>query len=207
MSKRKKIVVGISIGLIVVVLFTGTMFFSTKNIEFKSAFSTDSRDFFSIHVNDQTSAPQQVIARAHLTASPNTIFNKMSDHRNLKDWVPMIDHLVTVDNSKSLTPGASNKGTSRICIFGGKKLVEDITHWIPGKAYAYSARSGNDSPISNHLAVITIEDDLKGGSYVTWRQYYKPVNFKGQYIMPIMMNYVLRKALQNLADEFGGVAA
>jgi len=109
MNKRKKILIGTSAGLLVVIILISNMLFSTKNIEFKSAFTTESRDFFNIHVNERTSAPQQVIARAHLTASPSKIFNKMSDHENLRDWVPMIEHLVIVDNNNSLTPSTPNK--------------------------------------------------------------------------------------------------
>ena len=171
-----------------------------------SEFEVESNNLFGIDVKKSTNGNLQSIAFAILDAPPEVVFKKMADHENLRDWVPMIDHLVGVNHEKSITPGTSNAGTVRICNFGGDEIVEDITHWIPGRAYAYSARDTIDGPANDHLGIITIEKGEGNSSLVTWRQYFTPVGFKGNYVMPMMMSYVTSKALKNLAEEFGGEA-
>ncbi len=172
--------------------------------DFTTQFKVGDRSFGGISVNDVTSAPLQVIVRAHFDASAEQVFSRMGDHKKLGEWIPFLDHEIQVNNRHSITPGKNNVGTVRVCLFGDKTLTEDIKHWLPGKGYSYSARNTPTSPMKNHMGVITIEEDSKGGSLITWRQYFEPTGFKGKYIMPAMMSYMLNKALDNLSEEFGG---
>ncbi len=172
--------------------------------DFNTQFKPGDRNFDGISVNEVTRAPLQVIVRAQFEASPKQVFSRMGDHKNLGEWIPFLDHEIQVDNRHSITPGQNDVGTVRICLFGDKNLTEDIKHWVPGKGYSYSARNTPNSPMKNHLGVITIEEDGKGGSLITWRQYFEPSGFKGKHIMPAMMTYMLDKALDNLSEEFGG---
>ncbi len=184
-------------------LFQGCV--GLANVEgFDSRYDVNARVFDGINVDDATKAPLQTVARAHFEAAPDAVFAKMSDHKNMGEWIPMLDHEIIVDHSHSITPGQNNVGTTRICLFGGDKLTEDIKHFVPGKGYSYSVRDSEEAPAENHLGVITIEEDGKGGSLVTWRQYFDPKGFKGEYVMPTMMSFVLEGALDNLAEEFGG---
>jgi len=177
---------------------------ASDHATFMSAFDHDDRSFYSIDVDEQTPAPQQVVVRAHLHAPADVVFAKTADHRNLRDWVPMIEHLVEVDHSNSATPGENDVGTARVCVFGGDTLTEDIVGWEEGRAYAYSVRQYEGSPTTDHLGVITVEDDGMGGSYITWRQFFEPVGFKGRFMMPRVMSYVMDSALENLIEEYGG---
>ncbi len=189
----------------VFLLFQGCSSLSNvDSAEFASQYDVDTRAFDGIKVDEATQAPLQAIARAHFNASPDAVFKRMGDHKHMGEWIPMLDHEIQVDNSQSLTPGENNVGTTRICLFGGDTLTEDIKHWVPGKGYSYSVRDSEEAPAKNHLGVITIEEDGQGGSLVTWRQYFDPKGFKGEYIMPTMMSFVLNGALDNLSEEFGG---
>jgi len=167
--------------------------------------AVDERRIGGLDLNSLTQSEQYAMSVGHIKASPETVFKKIADHQNLRDWVPMIDHEVEVDHSASIVPGESNVGTKRICLFGGDRLVEDIRYWKEGKGYAYSARDSDDLPVTNHLGVIWIESDNEGGSYLIWRQFFekKSWSLKAQ-IMPFMMDYVMNGAMQNLVDEWGG---
>lgn len=168
-------------------------------------YSIDDRQYGGLDINEYTQSELYAISAVHLNVPPETVFAKVSDHRNLRDWVPMIDHLVEVDHSNSLTPGKSNVGTVRVCDFGGDRLVEDIRYWQEGVGYAYSVRDDESVAVTDHLGVMWVESDNKGGSYFVWRQFFnkKPWSVKAQ-IMPMMMSYVMNNAMESLVEDFGG---
>lgn len=176
---------------------------STQSIP--TQYGVEDRHYGKLNVDDFTHSTQYAISIAHVSAPPETVFAKVSDHQNLRDWVPMIDHLVKVDHTNSVTPGQSGVGTVRTCEFGGDTLVEDIRYWEPGVGYAYSVRDDDSVAVTNHLGVVWVESDQAGGSYVIWRQFFekKPWSVKAQ-VMPFMMSYVMDSAMENLVDEWGG---
>ncbi|OUS28634.1 hypothetical protein A9Q99_11515 [Gammaproteobacteria bacterium 45_16_T64] len=173
--------------------------------EFGSSYSFETRQFDELRVDDFTPAPKQAMARAHFLASPEVVFAKLGDHENMNQWMPFINHEIKVDHSNSRTPGKSDVGTVRICDFAGDKLTESILYWEEGKSYAYTVLPGDANPALDHLGVITVEPDGKGGSLVSWRQYFepKPWSLKGN-VMPTMIGVVMNMALDNLVDEYGG---
>jgi len=168
-------------------------------------YGVEDRQFGDLNVDSFTPAQQYALSVARLNAAPETVFAKVADHRNLRDWVPMIDHLVELDNSNATTPGQPGVGSFRTCQFGGDTLVEDIRFWQEGVGYAYSVRDGKGVAVENHLGVFWLESDGKGGTYLTWRQYFEKKHWsvKAQ-VMPFMMSYVMNKAMENLADQWGG---
>lgn len=172
---------------------------------FPTKYGVDDRHFGELNVDDFTPSKQYAVSIAHLNAPPETVFAKVADHRNLRDWVPMIKHLVEVDHSHSSTPGHSDVGTFRTCEFGGDTLVEDIRYWKEGVGYAYSVREGRGVAVKDHLGVFWLESDGKNGTYLTWRQYFekKPWSIKAQ-VMPIMMSFAMNSAMKNLTTEWGG---
>ncbi len=170
-----------------------------------SSYSYEERRFDSLNVDDFTTAPLRAIAKAHFKAAPDRVFAKFADHEGMSQWVPMVKHGVRIDHASSKTPHRCDAGSVRVCNFGGDVLTETIKHWDAGKCYAYSVKPDKNSPAVDHLGVVTIESDGKGGSVVSWRQYFnpKPWSMKAK-MMPFMMRFVLGKALKNLAKEFGG---
>jgi len=165
----------------------------------------DDRQYGALSVDDLTDSKQYAVSVAHLMAAPEVVFAKVADHQNLRDWVPMIDHLVQVDHSQSIEVGKPNVGTVRTCDFGGDTLVEDIRYWQENVGYAYSVRDTDEVAVTNHLGVMWVESDGDGGSYLIWRQFFekKSWSLKAQ-LMPFMMSYVMDGAMDNLVAEFGG---
>lgn len=187
----------------VVVIFLSVLGCAIKSLPTQQ--TVDDRRLGNLNVDEFTQSTQYAISVAHLEVAPEIVFAKVSDHKNLRDWVPMIDHLVEVDHSSSATPGFPNVGTVRICDFGGDRLVEDIRYWQEGVGYAYSIRDDEDLAVKNHLGVMWVESDQQGGSYLVWRQFFekKTWSLKAQ-IMPTMMSYVMDSAMDNLVEEWGG---
>jgi len=197
--------VGIKTIIFAVFILTLSACSSISQKEFGSSYSEDQRQLDGLNIDDFTKAGLKAFSRAHLNASPTIVFQKMADHKNMNLWVPMIDHEVQVDFSKSEPPGANGVGTIRVCDFGGDILTEKIQYWEQNKQYAYSVLPNENVAGVDHLGVITIESDGKGGSLVTWRQYFnpKPWSLKAK-IMPFMMSMVMDNALENLSEEYGG---
>lgn len=197
----KKVLIAITVTAVVLFSLLGGVFLQFCQPQFEgSNFNFQTRNFFGIDIRQQTEAPMAAVAAARFDASPEQVFQRLADHANMREWVPLIAHLVEVDHSHSITPGLPNRGSVRICKVGGDTLVEDITGWVPNKAYSYSLRA----PGLDHLGIITVEQADDGGSVVTWRQYIEPLGFKERYAMPMMINIIMRKALWNLTGEFGG---
>ncbi len=188
-----------------IVVLTTTACSSVSQKEFGSAYGFEQRQFDGLNVDQYSKAEQKAVSRAHLNAAPKVVFEKMADHENINQWIPMIDHEVQVDHSHATIPGENGVGTIRICEFGGDTLTEEIRYFNSGHSYAYSVIENEDTPATDHLGVITIEDDGKGGSLVSWRQYFtaKPWSIKAR-VMPTVMGMVMDEALENLAQQYGG---
>ena len=176
-----------------------------NSADWPSQYAEKTRDFGELHVDQFTSAPQRAHVKAHFVAAPEQVFARIGDHRNLRDWINEIDHLVEVDHSQSITPGRSNVGTTRVCDFAGMKLTERMQFWEPGVSYAYTILDGEDAVATQHLGVFTIEEDGGGGSILSWRQYFepKPWSLKG-HMMPFIMPGIMERALDNLTEDLGG---
>lgn len=167
---------------------------------------SDDRSFSTLNVDKFTDAPQRVLKVARLDAPPEVVFEKIANHRNMKEWAPMIEHWVEVDNSNSITPGLNNVGTIRVCPVGGNKIVEDILWFEPGVGYAYHARADTSPALVDHLGVMALESDGNGGSYLVWRQYFKnngTIAVQSR-AMAAMMPGMLESAFDQLIEVYGG---
>jgi len=168
----------------------------------QAKFNNTERKFNDLHVDSFTNAPERAMATIKVNANPEKVFAKLADHKNMNKWVPMIKHEVQVDHSKSETPNQNDIGTVRVCNFGGDLLTEKIVYWRNNQVYAYSVTPGESSPAVDHLGVIMVEQTESNGSLVTWKQFFnpKPGSMKAK-MMPFMMQFVMKKALKNLAKQ------
>lgn len=157
-----------------------------------------------LNVDQYTGAPLQIVLMARLNLAPEQTFDLVS--RQLPKWVSQIPH-VDWDHSHSATAGQCAPGSVRVCAFGQDQVVENIRYWQEGRLYAYSAdpeRSTAPFPIKNHLGVFIVESDGKGGSLLTWRQYF---NRKFSLMAPMAgwgMRRVMKPALEKLVEQHGG---
>lgn len=170
---------------------------------YQSAFTEEETVFYDIDTEQLTSSEQQLIVRAHILASPEVVFERMTDHERLQEWMPGVERLVSIDHTASVTPGATNVGSVRTAVFFNDTVSEEFQGWVPGKAWAYSVEDSPGGPITDHLGLLTFEDDGAGGSYLTWRQYFEPLGLKGR-LIPFVMHRVMKRALKNIAAEYGG---
>lgn len=172
------------------------MSITVNNInELKDAHSTNSEK---LNIESFTSAKLKAIQVLDFHQSKDILFDVISDHSQLKLWVPMIRHEVLIDHSGSLTKGKNDVGSIRICNFGGDILKEKIVSWTQDESYAYSILHDKKNPIVNHLGIFQILENDHGCKLI-WKQYFdtKPWSLKSK-MMPFVMKYVMRKALLNL---------
>src|SRR6476659_7343331 len=78
-----------------------------------------------------TTAPLQTEGVIRFTGSLDAVFARIANHGALTDWVPMLK-TVQVSHPKSLPPGESRIGTTRVlALRGGVTLREEIVYWDP----------------------------------------------------------------------------
>jgi uncharacterized protein YndB with AHSA1/START domain len=141
--------------------------------------------------SDYSSSEQQVDYEGHIDAPPELVWAALSDHNGMTAWMPKLSH-VTVDNSNATTE--NGVGCERECTFNGSDLTERIVWWEEGVGYGYSVLDG---PVSDHVGIVTLEDDGNGGTNIYWDQYFEAKGLKPK-MMRKMMPKLLDEAVQNL---------
>ena len=152
-----------------------------------------------------TSAPLQIQLRFFLPTSPGEAFRWVSER--LLEWFRQI-HGVEWDHTRSragaLTLGACSE---RVCNFGGKTLVEEITAVEASRSYesrADLARSGMKMPIHDHRGTFELEPG-DGGTEITWRQYFRPAWYvPGALLRWQMGSRLMRPGVEVLFSKIGG---
>lgn len=150
-------------------------------------------------------APLQIELRFMLRVPAHEAFDLVTNR--LPEWFGAI-HSTKWDHTRS-TAGPDHPGacSERVCDFGGKALREEIVSYTEGRSYTYRAdmeRSEMKMPLTDHLGSFEIEQ-VKGGSVVTWRQY-----FQARWYMPTFMlrwqmrDRMMRPAVDGLITKFGG---
>lgn len=150
-----------------------------------------------------TDAPQQ-IQRSRLVDAPIAqVWDVVSDHRGMTEWMPMIKH---VDLVEADDQGTWGEGCARNCQFGPDLLEERVLFWEPPYGYAYSI--GDMHLVRDHVAHIALARE-GDGTRVTWTQYYRPGGnaVKAFVAKRIMMPGVMSRALRNLGGRARSVAA
>ena len=150
-------------------------------------------------------APLRKIKTAYLSSPPQTVFEKVSDHSKVHQWVPMIKCSL-LNQFHSVGGNGDGDGSVQICHIGSNYFTEKIVHWNPPHCYAYSIINGK-LPLIDHLGVFTVDYDRHdhlGGSIVTWRQYFNVEDFSKSLIVFVMMEIMMKTAFNNLISEFGG---
>lgn len=137
-----------------------------------------------------------------LQASPNELFEYLSDQQTLPEWMPGLES-VAYDHSASSTPETLGEGSLRTMMFGDQAEVEKIVQFDPPNLIAYQILEG--VPLRNHLAIMRIEESDDGRSDFTWYQYFdiKRSSVFG-WLMPFMVKRFMNEAQENLMERFGG---
>ncbi|WP_166417796.1 SRPBCC family protein [Cochlodiniinecator piscidefendens] len=135
-----------------------------------------------------------------IDAAPDTVWAVLSRYMHIDEFAPQI---TSVD---ALTDGEIGVGSKRRNNFANNtSLVEEVTHWQPGKGYTVKLSEMAAMPLKEASSEIRISP-IGGQSKVTWtfdyRVKYGPLGWlMGQSMMKMMMGKIIDKNLQGLSDK------
>lgn len=171
-----------------------------------SNFKQKARIIDGFNVDTVTNAPLDIIISVRLKAPREDVWELVSDHDRLPEWVP------NMTESKLLDEISTNRDfpiiATRQCILraGIKMTVVDDIVFETDFAYGYSInreRSKGPKPVKDHLGIFTAEALANGDTLLTWRQFWKK-GIMGQVAAPYMRRRFMEPAIDNLISEFGG---
>ena len=161
------------------------------------------------NVRSVTQAPEQIVLMFRVDVAPTEAFELVADINKLTIWFTDIKN-PQVDNRLSVNgPDAFGVNSVRTCSLDGDILYEDIVHYdAKNLSYAYAIdmdKSTVSFPISNQMAMFTVESDGNGGSVISWRHYFN----KNFHVMAPVLNFMMKKmimrpAVENLFEQYGG---
>ncbi|MBE9070303.1 SRPBCC family protein [Leptolyngbya cf. ectocarpi LEGE 11479] len=156
-----------------------------------------------LDIQQWTAAPLRVSQQMRLEASPEEIFDYISQADTLPQWMPGLESL-SYDHGQSMAAGELAQGSQRTMMFGEQSEIEDIVYFDRPHLIAYQILEG--VPVRNHLAIMTVEE-REGASYLTWSQYFDVQRTSvGGWLMPLMVRSFVKDAQDNLIKHFGGAA-
>jgi len=107
---------------------------------------------------------QKVVEKIDINAPPNKVWNLISNFCSISKWDPEI---TACTSDKGTTPNSIRT----ITLKNGAKVQEQLVRIFPDKhVYQYMMVKPNPKafPINTHGSKITVADNGKGGSTVTW---------------------------------------
>ncbi len=150
-----------------------------------------------LNVKKFTQAPEQIMIQRFVKAPIEKVWQIVSDHQGMTNWMPMIRH---VDLKQPNQQGEWGAGCERHCQFGPDLLQEKIVHWDPPYGYAYMIADMHI--VKSHLGHFELLEKLDG-TEVKWTQYFVPQgNFVKKWMARnVMLPQVMKKALKNLEKK------
>lgn len=151
-----------------------------------------------------SSGPLRMEATAEFDASPELLFNTVSNPHAVANWVPLMQSL-HMEHGKAGTE--CEVGSVRHCAMRGMgELNETIVWWNPPHGYAFQVSAKNKLmlPTEQHISVMYVGSDGKGGSLLTWQHYFNWRESLMRYMAAIMLPMMMNTALKNIRKELGG---
>ena len=131
------------------------------------------------------------------------LFPYISDPVKLAEWFPLIKG-GGGDHDTSCTIGEWGEGSTRTCLTNGMGTIrEEIHYWDEPYACVY-APSSMMMPTKDHLAVMTLAPNGRGGTTFTWNHYFKLKGLMMRFMFPTMMLGMMNMGLNTLVKRFGG---
>lgn len=142
--------------------------------------------------------PLRIDARYSIVAKPEDLFSVLGDLEGITKFFPMIHHATVAHGS-----GCVGEGSLRVCsIRGMGRVSERIVWWSAPNGYAYRA-NGPLVPLHDHLGVILISPDDTGNATLEWRQYFDTRYGPLGWMFPVMMRFLMGRAVRNIAGLLG----
>jgi uncharacterized protein YndB with AHSA1/START domain len=103
----------------------------------------------------------------HSTASPETVWEILSDHVGMPNWTPI--RSVTLETEGD--PAPNGVGAIRVIRAVGPVLREQVTAFEPGRRLVYRMLSG--APVRDYEAQVDLSG-AGGGTDIVWQASFKP---------------------------------
>lgn len=111
----------------------------------------------------------EVKSTTHIPVSPERIWEMIGVFGALADWHPAIDSCELEDGGRK----------RRLKLVGGAEVLESLeVHDNAGRTYTYRILEA-PLPIRNYCATLSVADDGKGGSRLTWAGAFEPLDGAG----------------------------
>jgi hypothetical protein len=159
-------------------------------------------DHTTLNIMQYTKAPLRIELKSRYRASPQALFNVISDHHAVANWIPLI-RAVAMEHKSSDQCGV---GSIRHCSLRGMGGIDEtILWWNPPHGYAFrvEAKSKLMMPTRDHVSVMLIEPTADGGCELTWRHYFNWHGVFMRHMTAIMFPMMMRRALANIGKELG----
>ncbi|MFA7351588.1 MAG: SRPBCC family protein [Methylotenera sp.] len=156
-------------------------------------------ELIKFNIKQHTQAPLRLAYEMDFNASPEALFQTISDHNAVLNWVPLMKS-VSMEHQQNNTQ-ACDVGSVRHCslhAMGG--IDETILWWNPPYGYAFKveAKSKIMMPTVDHVSVMQIDQLAEGGSHLTWQHYYNWRGLLMRHITAIMFPKMMETALNNI---------
>lgn len=173
--------------------------------KYTSKLDVNSTKVMGFDVRKHTAAELRVVKLMHVPLSNEKTFELILD--TMPKWSKDLESVTYFNDDKNIGYKGNPSATHRVCVFQGDRVTEIIPAYKEGSLFAYSiepSRSSLNFPIENHLAVITVESDQKGGSLVTWRQYFdKKLHIMAPFV-GIAIDGLLEDSMEGFTKLYGG---
>lgn len=134
----------------------------------------------------------QVSMKNSFPVSPEKLWEAIGGFNALPDWHPAVQR-------SELEEGGSIR---RLSLLGGGEIVEKLEKMDDdGHTYSYSILK-SPLPVANYTAVLTVRDDGKGGSEVTWSSDFEPAG-QPEADASRVIEDIYKAGFENLKKMFG----
>ncbi len=152
-----------------------------------------------------TAAPLQTQGMIRFPGSPDPVFDRITDHAAMTDWVPLLK-TVQVSHPKPLPPAQSMAGTARVLAFrGGVSIREEVVYWDPPRCYAYTTE-GKHWPLRDYVGFMGVQAATGGGGTFLFREYFCVDGALRRTLVSPGIVILGRLALRNLSKLIGGTS-
>lgn len=129
---------------------------------------------------DTLKPPLQISGVYDLDGKPEDVFSLIADKDEISKWLPLYSKLLI-----------------------GHKIAE--TNEVTNRPLAYSYQVRNILiPVKNHQVTIAAEPNGRGGTLLTWNQYFKSNSTITNRLSIGLFSKVLQQAIDQLKVKFGG---
>lgn len=163
-------------------------------------------DQYRFNIAKYCNAPLRMEAVAEFNASPEKLFSTLSNPHAVASWVPLMQSL-HMDHGAAGNGAECGVGSVRHCAMQGMgELLETIVWWNPPHGYAFRVSANNKMmlPTQDHVSVMLVKPDDKGGSILTWQHYFDWRGLLMRHAAAFMLPLLMNRALKNIRRELGG---